>query len=526
MTLKRFAVLFIFLAMSACQFIPSQPAGPWWKSSVFYEIFVRSFYDSNADGIGDLNGLTQKLDYLKDLGVSGLWLMPIFPSPSYHGYDVTDYYTVNPQYGTLDDLKHLLDGAHQRGMHIILDLPLNHTSGQHPWFVGANSSAASKYRDWYIWSAADLGYLNPSNGPAWNRGKSGFYYSAFSPQMPDLNYRNPDVTAEMEKMVHFWLADVGIDGFRIDAAKHLIEEGQKQENTASTHAWFKGFYQAYKADKADAFTIGEAFNASAFLASTYTGDQLDMMFNFELASSFVNSANGGSNSAIDSALTLAKQSLPTWQFGSFLTNHDQNRVMSALNGDVDKAKIAATLMLTSPGTPFIYYGEELGMTGEKPDPAIRTPMRWTDSANAGFTTGTPWEALSPDGPQRNVAGESADPASLLSHYRKLLALRNAHSALQSGDLALLLTGNPAVYAALRYDQNEAILVIVNLTGKPASDYSLDLSEAVLKDGTHSLTDLFGSQNVPSLAVIGGKFSAFKPFASLPAYGTLILKLGP
>lgn len=524
--MKRFAALFILLALSACQSLPAAQTGAWWNNTVFYEIFVRSFYDSNGDGIGDLNGVTQKLDYLKDLGITGLWLMPIFPSPSYHGYDVTDYYSINPQYGTLDDFKRLLAEAHKRGIRVIIDLPLNHTSSQHPWFLDANSGTQSKYRNWYVWSDTDLGYLNPSNGPAWNQGKTGFYYSAFSPQMPDLNYRNPDVTAGMEKVARFWLADVGVDGFRIDAAKHLIEEGQKQENTASTHTWYEGFYQAYKTDKPDAFAIGEAFNADAFLASTYTGDQLDMMFDFELASGFLNSANGGGSSAVDSALTFAKQDLPSWQFGSFITNHDQNRVMSTLNGNVDKAKIAATLLLTSPGAPFLYYGEEIGLTGEKPDPAIRRPMRWTVDNNAGFTSGAPWEALGSDEPQVNVSSESADPASLLSHYRHLLALRNAHSALRTGDLSLVSTGNPAVYAALRYDKNEAILVVVNLTKSPVSAYSLDLSDAVLQNGTHPLIDLFGGQSVPALTVTGEKFSSFKPLASLPAYGTLILKMQP
>ena len=272
--------------------------------------------------------------------------------------------------------------------------------------------------------------------------------------------------------------------------------------------------------------LPSAFNSDAFLASTYTGDQLDMMFDFELASGFVNSANGGGNSAVDSALTFAKQSLPNWQFGSFLSNHDQNRVMSALNGDVDKAKVAASLLLTSPGTPFLYYGEEIGMSGQKPDPNIRRPMQWTGAANAGFSSATPWEALASDNAQVNVATESGDPASLLAHYRKLIALRNANSALRSGGLSLLATGNTGVYAALRYDPGQAILVIVNLTGKPVSAYSLDLTENVLKDGSHTLTDLFGGQSVTSLSVTGGKFSAFKPLKSLAGYGTYILQVGP
>ena len=239
---------------------------------------------------------------------------------------------------------------------------------------------------------------------------------------------------DKEKIARFWLVDVGVDGFRFDAAKHLIEEGQKQENTASTHAWYRDFYKVYKADKPDAFIIGEAFNADAFLASTYTGDQLDMMFDFELASGFRNSANGGGNSAVNSALTFAKESLPGWQFGTFITNHDQNRVMSALNGDLGKARVAVPLLLTSPGVPFLYYGEEIGLTGQKPDADIRRPMRWTAGTNAGFSTGTPWEALGSGPAQANVAAESADPASLLAHYRRLIALRAARRRPGAGRL--------------------------------------------------------------------------------------------
>ncbi len=228
---------------------PTTAPRGWWREAVFYEIFVRSYNDSNADGIGDFNGITQKLDYLQSLGVTAIWLMPIHPSPSYHGYDVLNYYAVNPQYGSLGDFKRLLSEAHSRGMRIIIDLVLNHTSSQHPWFVEANSNPQSKYRDWYVWSETDQG-----NG--WHAGKSGYYFGLFSEVMPDLNYRNPEVTAQMEKMARFWLNEVGIDGFRLDAAKHLIEENGKTENTTATHEWLKGFYGAYKADKPEAYAVG------------------------------------------------------------------------------------------------------------------------------------------------------------------------------------------------------------------------------------------------------------------------------
>jgi glycosidase len=217
----------------------------WYRDAVFYEIFVRSFKDSNKDGIGDFNGIVQKMDYLESLGVNALWLMPIFPSPSYHGYDVTDYYDVNPQYGSMEDFKNLLDEAHKRDIRVVIDLVINHTSSQHPWFEEANSSPQSVYRDFYIWSPEPKSNL-------WHQGKDAFYYGYFWEGMPDLNFNNPAVTSEIFKVLSFWLKDVGVDGFRVDAAKHLIEDGDKVENTPATHEWFKGFYTYYKDNSPDA----------------------------------------------------------------------------------------------------------------------------------------------------------------------------------------------------------------------------------------------------------------------------------
>ncbi|MGE5378569.1 MAG: alpha-amylase family glycosyl hydrolase, partial [Bacteroidota bacterium] len=380
---------------------------PWWQEAVFYEIFVRSFSDSNGDGIGDLNGVTSNLDYLQNLGVNAIWLMPVHPSPSYHGYDVLNYYAINPDYGTMDDFKHLLNEAHKRNIHVIIDLVLNHTSDQHPFFQDALRGPQSKYRDWYVWSDTDQGvgwHLAPGDQPV-------YYYGQFCDCMPDLNYRNPEVTAQMENVARYWLEKVGVDGFRLDAAKHLIEEGKVIENTKSTHEWLKGFFKAYKADNPNAYTVAEVFGADASLAKTYTGNQVDQVFNFEIASGILNSVNGGSNSGINSALTFALQDLPHGEYATFLTNHDQNRVMSQVVGDVDKARVAAGLLLTAPGVPFIYYGEEIGMSGSKPDEQIRTPMQWTAGTGAGFTSGTPWEPVNSDYSSVNVASESGDSTS-------------------------------------------------------------------------------------------------------------------
>ncbi|MGB8212179.1 MAG: alpha-amylase family glycosyl hydrolase [Anaerolineales bacterium] len=489
---------------------------------MFYEIFVRSFYDSNGDGIGDLNGIIQKLDYLKDMGITALWLMPIYPSPSYHGYDVTDYFNVNAQYGTLDDLKNLLAEAHKRGMHVILDLELNHTSNQNPWFINSKDKD-SPNRDWYVWSDTNPGYLGPL-GVAWFPGNQGYYYGIFGANMPDLNYRNPAVTAEMEKVVAYWLKDVGVDGFRLDAINYLVEEGQKQVNTQSTHDWLKGFYTTYKADNPNAYTVGEVFGSDATLAASYTGNQMDMVFNFEMASGFIDSANGQTNSAIDSALTFAKQAMSDWQFATFLTNHDQARTMTVLNSSLDKAKMAAFLLLTSPGTPFIYYGEEIGMEGDKPDPDIRRPMQWAAGSNAGFTTGTPWEALEPNDQTANVAAETNDPGSLLSFYKTMLAIRANNPILRSGTLALLSTGNSGIYATLRIENGTIILVLANLTANPITTYALSGGDPAIEDGTYHPISILGSGSFLTGSVTGGNFDNYQPIVTLPGYSKYILQL--
>ncbi len=482
----------------------TKEADGWWREVVFYEIFVRSYADSNGDGIGDFNGLTSKLNYLQELGIGGIWLMPIHPSPSYHGYDVTDYYAVNPDYGTLDDFRNLLDEAHKRNIRVIIDLVLNHTSSEHPFFKSAQDPA-SPYRDWYIWSDA------PQSWGSWHETANGFYYGFFCDCMPDLNYANPAVTEEMMKVLNFWLTDVGVDGFRLDAAKHLFEADGKVENVPATHEWFAEFYRDYKAVNPEAYTVGEVYGAGAFMAKTYE-NQMDQIFNFELASGFVNSANAGVTSAVNSAYSFSLTNMPDGDYAAFLTNHDQNRVMTVLNGDVNKAKIAAALLLTAPGTPFVYYGEEIGMTGAKPDEMIRTPMQWTGGANAGFTTGSPWESLNEDFTKGvNVAAQTDDSASLLSFYRALIRLRNEHPALRTGSALAIPTDNPAVFASLRAANDDMILVLINLGAKPVSDYTLDLKNTPLVPGRFTLRPLMGTAG--DLKMSGQPVTELAPFTT-------------
>jgi glycosidase len=493
---------------------------------VFYEVFLRSFYDSNGDGVGDFKGLTEKLDYLNDsdpnttddMGITGLWLMPIHPSPSYHGYDVLNYYAINPEYGTMEDFKIFLDEAHKRGIHVIIDLVINHSSNQHPFFQDALTGEDAPYHDWYVWS-------DTSRGNGWHEatvnGETKYYYGYFCDCMPDFNYSNPAVTDQMEKVVSFWLKDVGVDGFRIDAAKHLFEKGTQLENVPETHTWFKEFYPFYKAVNEDAYTVGEVAQSSARQTVEYADEQMDMIFNFEMANGFMNSARGESNSSITSAVTFTLQDAPDWNFGTFLTNHDQNRVMSVLNGNVEKAKVAAFLLLTSPGTPFIYYGEEIGMVGVKPDEDIRLPMQWDNTANSGFTRDIPWRTPNSDYTTVNVENEITAPDSLLRYYQQLIALRNTYPALSNGSYLPVTTGNSKIYSAIRQSDKQTLLVITNLSKDTITDYTLTYKGGGIKRGEYILNPIFGNQENGSLMAEKNGFSTVSPVGELMPYSTAI-----
>ncbi|MFN8411824.1 MAG: alpha-amylase family glycosyl hydrolase [Anaerolineales bacterium] len=541
MTKKYLLTLLLLLFISSCAsptptVAPPPTASPtaladsdqWWSKAVFYEIFVRSFNDSNNDGIGDFNGITQKLDYLQQLGITAIWLMPIFPSPSYHGYDVTDYYNVNPQYGTMDDFKNLVKEAHNRNIHIIIDLVINHTSDKHPWFKDAKKDPKSPYRDWYIWSETDPKYNGPWGERVWHSSTTGFYYGIFEAFMPDLNYKNPAVTAEMNKIVAFWLKEVGVDGFRLDAAKHLIEEGTVQQNTNSTHLWYQNeFYPAYKSINPNAMTVGEVFGDGLNTIAGYIkNDQFDLAFNFQLANDFLKSANTGKASYLPPVLALSEKAIPNHQYATFLTNHDQNRSMSQLNGDINKAKLAAFFLFTSPGTPFIYYGEEIGMQGKKPDEDIRRPMQWSGEANAGFTTGKPWRAPATDYTTVNVTEETGNPDSLVEHYRALIKLRNSNSALQTGDIVPLKASDPSIYSAIRKDSTGTFLILANLKDEPITDYNIALDGISLAGTSYSVETVFGAGQANSLERSGESFKSYRPFDQLPPYAMYVLKLNP
>lgn len=478
----------------------------WWNNSVFYEIFVRSFYDSNADGIGDFKGLISKLDYLNDgdpntqgdLGVTGIWLMPINASPSEHGYDVTNYYTVNPSYGTMNDFREFLTQAHKRGIRVIIDYVMNHTSNQHYWF---QQSALNnpKYRNFYRWSPTYPGYQGPM-GEAWHQSSSGYYYGVFWSGMPDLNYEEPAVKDSMMAVADYWLKDVGVDGFRLDAVLYLIENGTQMMNTDATLKFWGEFGQHIRQTKADAFTVGEAWTNTETALNYATNNRLDYCFEFDLAASALNGLNSGDAANLVAQMQKVHNLYPFLQYGTFLTNHDQNRVMSVFQNNINKAKAAASLYLTFPGIPYIYYGEEIGMTGSTSNGYNRTPMQWANQPGAGFTTGTPWLRVNSDYPTSNVTTEQASSSSLLNWYKKLISIRSEQPALRLGDYEGLLSSASPVVAFFRHYQGKSVLVVVNTSANSLSNLTLSLLGNTIAPSTYSIKDLISGKDSLAMTV--------------------------
>ena len=484
------------LGLAACATVPAPtsapaakpapaaaPAEPWWKTAVFYEVFVRSFQDSDGDGIGDFKGLTARLDHLNDgdpattadLGVDALWLMPMLESPSYHGYDVVDYDRVEKDYGTEADFDAFVKAAHARGIRVIVDLVLNHTGRDHPWFKEAAASRTSPKRDWYVWSDTPLPWGQPWNEKArtWHPAGGAYYYGLFWEGMPDLNWRNAEVRAEARRFARQWLAR-GVDGFRLDAIRYLVEDGPGagQSSAPETFTWLFEFAKAVREAKPDVYLVGEVW-AGIDEAARYFGAQgegLSAMFDFPLAGAAVSAACAGDPSSLTKAIEEMQKAFPRGAVDApFLTNHDQTRLGTIAEADPARLKLAASVLLTLPGTPFLYYGEEIGMENGPggADEQKRTPMRWDATPLAGFTSGKPWFAFSPARPDANVAAQSGDPASLLSRYRALLRARKGSPALAGGELTLLprWPGVRAV-AFLRRGGGETALVVHNLGATP------------------------------------------------------------
>ncbi|MFC7670338.1 alpha-amylase family glycosyl hydrolase [Hymenobacter humi] len=505
----------------------------WWNDAVFYEVFVRSFYDSNGDGKGDFAGLTAKLDYLNDgnpatttdLGVTALWLMPMMESPSYHGYDVTNYKATEPDYGTMAEFEAFLAAAHSRGIKVIIDLVLNHASSQHPWFTQAASSATSPYRDWFLWSATQPTYKGPWGQTVWHPRNGSYYYGIFWDGMPDLNWRNPQLKATMWDASRFWLQK-GVDGYRLDAVKYLVETGTTLEDTPETFSILEEFHDSVKRVNPNAFTVGEAWSVTPKVRPYVVNDRLDVCFEFDLATAIINATNSGNPAGLRTQLNLVDATYPKLQYATFLTNHDQDRVMGALGGNQALMKQAAALYLTMPGVPFLYYGEEVGMLGAGPDEDKRKPMQWTAGTNAGFSTGSPWRGLNSNYAQFNVATQQADPASLLNHYKKLIGLRTGQEVLRKGYLLPLTAATSSLLSYARVYKQEAVVVVSNFANTAVSAASVSLAVSSLPAGTYQATDLYTGQAAGSVTVDAqGGFSSWSTaLPALAAHQTWLLRL--
>ncbi len=517
----------LLLACAATTSLAAQqtPGPAWTRGAVCYEVFVRSFSDSDGDGIGDLRGLMQKLDYINSLGASCIWLMPVAASPSYHGYDVSDYYRVEPAYGTNDDFKRLVTEAHRRGIVVLVDMVLNHSSSAHPNFQAALHDTTSPYRAWYRFAPAPLG-KGPHGGDDWHRSpvRDEYYYGVFWSGMPDLNYQTAAVRDEAMKIATFWLRDMDVDGFRLDAVPYLVEEGTCLMGCPGTHAFLHEYAAHVDSVKPGAYTVGEAWGNIDHMMPYYP-DQLTSYFGFELADSLLSAVRTGSAAGLLTGFLRLQDTLPAYRWSPFLSNHDQTRVMTALGGDVARARIAATLLLTLPGLPFVYYGEEIGMTGDKPDPRLRTPMQWSARPGLGFTSGTAWESAQPDSLITTVAAQDADPGSLLNLYRRLIHLRRENEALAVGKLVPLSATSSQVVAYLRRTGNHAVLVVANLGATAVSRVSIGSAAGVLPAGRYTPRNLLGGPNGRSLQVDAyGRIREYVAVATIGPRESLVLDL--
>jgi alpha-glucosidase len=485
------------------------PQGPdWWKHAVFYELYPRSFADSNNDGIGDLKGITAHLDYLKDLGIDAIWITPCFPSPQVDfGYDVSDYENIDPMYGTLADFDHLVAEAKKRNIRILLDFVPNHTSDQHKWFIDSRSSRDSTHRDWYIWRDGKGPNQPPNNwtstfgGSAWtfDPKTNQYYYHYFYAQQPDLNWRNPEVKEAMFNATRFWYQR-GVAGFRLDAVDSLFEDPALKDNPVlpgkdnfgmpltkelnnkklpEVHDILRGLRTV--ANEYNAVLIGETWTQNLDELKAYYGEGNELQMPMDLMLTQFKKLSAPEFREHITGIE-GTGGWPTF----VITNHDivrsYTRYADGVHND-EIAKLMAAMYLTLRGSPIMYYGEEIGMENNDPkrkedvqDPigrrgwplekgrdGERTPMQWNDKKNAGFTEGQPWVPVSPSYKTRNVAAEAKDPNSILSFYRHLLAMRHTEPALLEGEYIGLNTDDPNVYSYMRRYKEEAILVVLNMS---------------------------------------------------------------
>lgn len=518
----------------------------WWKESVVYQIYPRSFMDSNGDGIGDLKGITSKLEYLHTLGVDVIWLSPVYESPNDdNGYDISDYQSIMDEFGTMEDWETLLDGLHSRGMKLMMDLVVNHTSDEHKWFVESRKSKDNPYRDYYVWRQGKAEGIEPNNwtsffsGSAWQKDEESdeYFLHLFSKKQPDLNWENPKVRQEIYDMMTWWL-DKGVDGFRMDVINLISKvEGLPSTPSGKRYDWGGDYFMngprvhefLQEMNKEvlsnyDIITVGECPGASTEDAAEYANKEqteLNMIFTFEHMD--IDSGPGGKWDVKPWDLQDLKAVMTKWQKGLegkgwnslYLNNHDQPRMVSRFGNDkayrVESAKMLATFLHMLQGTPYIYQGEEIGMTnvrfpsiedyndleihnmyrekvmegGEDHQKVMesiyikgrdnaRTPMQWDESENAGFTSGTPWLKLNPNYDSINARQALEDPDSIFYYYQQLIKLRKEHDIIVYGTYDLLLENHPSIYAYTRTLGDRRLVVMCNFFEKEA-DFQADLS---------------------------------------------------
>lgn len=503
------------------------PLAPgWWDAAVCYRVAVRSFYDSNGDGIGDLAGLLTKLDYLNDgdpatnhdLGVNCVNLTPLMAATDADGLAVTDFYTVNKDYGTNDELKQLVSELHRRGVKLVLDLPLNSTAREHPWFAEAGK-AGSEHHDWYRWSQEQPAEQSPLGGAAWHAAPDGgFYYGAAGADLPDLNYQNPAVTAEMERASTFWLKEIGADGLRLLGIRYLIEDDASQADTPETHAWLRNYRTNMTQAAPDALVIGDVDGGDGASLPAYYPDQSDLYMDHGLGQQVIDTVAQGQGQSYLNAAQAAYNQLPFQRWATVLPGPADARPLAALGGDSAKGGVAAAALLSLPGLPFIGYGDEIGLSGAG-------PMQWATGPGGGFTNGTPWRALGPDMPEINVANQTDDASSLLSRYRQLIRLHTDHPGLNQGDLTPLVSSSPGVAAFLRRANDEVLLIILNFEANPIPGLVLVAPPGALGPGSYNATSLLDAQNAAPMPVgPDGSVAGYAPLAQLAPHGVYVFSM--
>ncbi|MBW2458376.1 MAG: hypothetical protein JRI68_27990, partial [Deltaproteobacteria bacterium] len=439
---------------------PGEP--DWHRKVVFYELWVRSFQDGDGDGIGDFDGLIDRLDYLEELGAGGIWLMPIYPSPlADSGYDVADYVGIHSDYGTMPDFEDLIEQAQARNLRVFVDLVFNHTSDQHEWFLDSRSNPAGDHGDWFIWAdepglgcdAAPMGFGDDRWTFDETRGQ--YYFHQFYPRQPELNFGSAALQDGLLDVMRFWL-DRGVDGFRLDVAHRYHDMLPQCTDTEGTHAFHRRMREV--TDEYDARAMVGEVDGTAEVVVENFGDGADALhmafFLFGILDHRLAAMAGTIDGLQSSMDTLVDLTPPGAAPANVLGNHDVPRFSDSVARDVQAMKVAATALMTLPGVPFVYYGEEIGMPNgaewvvDARDQA-RTPMQWDQSPTAGFTSGTPWLALAGDLDRWSVAAQRGVAGSLFEHYRRLIAIRNGVPALQTGDYERIDSGQPRVYAFVR-----------------------------------------------------------------------------